>query len=75
VDFEACGSLKKKKVEIEQICKENTAATPGTKAYMGGYQKALAQVVDGLTEEEETEYQILAEEWTKQSPPTEVQQR
>lgn len=63
------------KREVEDICKEETQALPGTQDYIAGYQRALAQVVDGLDETEVAEFQRLAEEWTKKSPPVEFQRK
>jgi hypothetical protein len=64
-----------KKAEIQVLCREQTGSDPGTKDYMAGYQKALAKVVEDLEEEEMAEYQELANEWTKRSPPVEVQRK
>jgi hypothetical protein len=64
-----------KKREIEDICKEETQALPGTQDYLAGYQKALAQVVDGMDETEVAEFQDMANEWTKKSPPVELQRK
>jgi hypothetical protein len=63
------------KREIEDICKEETQALPGTRDYITGYQKALAQVVEGLDETEVAKFQDMANEWTKKSPPIEVQRK
>jgi hypothetical protein len=73
-------SLKKvvghiKKVEIQEICQEDTGCLPGTKGYISGYQKALASVVEELSPTEEAKLQALAEEWTQRSPPVELQRK
>jgi hypothetical protein len=63
------------KARVEDICKENTGALPGTSEYLAGYQKALSEVVEELTEEEESEYKALMDEWTSTSPPLELQRK
>lgn len=64
-----------KKVEIQDICQTETQCLPGTKHYIGGYQKALTTVVEGLSKLEKARLHGLAKEWTKKKPPPEVQQR
>ena len=49
-----------RKKEIEDICKEETQALPGTRNYITGYQRALAQVLDGLDKMEVAKYQDMA---------------
>jgi hypothetical protein len=67
--------IHQKREEIEEICREHTQALPGTREYIGGYQKALAEVVESLDATEVDHFNSMAEEWTKKSPPAEVQQR
>ena len=64
-----------KKAEIQELCKEETGANPGTKRYLSGYQKVLATVMEGLRPEEVTEFKEMAREWSKKSPPQEVQRK
>jgi hypothetical protein len=64
-----------RKADIQDVCRELTDSNPGTKKYIGGYQKALSKVVNELTEEEQEEYRAMAKEWTKRSPPVEVQRK
>jgi len=64
-----------RKAEVEEICRRITDSAPGTTKYLGGYQKALSEVLEGLTEEEEAEYRAMAKTWTKKSPPLEIQRR
>ena len=64
-----------KKPEIEKACKELTNANLGTKAYIAGYQTAVAKVVRDLPEDEEIRYTQMAKEWNKSSPPVEVQRK
>jgi hypothetical protein len=63
-----------KKAEIQAACQELTNADPGTKQYIGGYQRALSKVVSDLTEERD-EYAAMAIEWTNRSLPVEVQRK
>jgi len=67
--------IHERREEIEEICREHTQALPGTREYIGGYQKALAEVVESLDATEVDHFNSMAEEWTKKSPPAEVQQR
>jgi hypothetical protein len=64
-----------KRSEIQDVCEKATKSKPGQSKYLAGYQKALAEVVSGLSEEEESEYRALAVEWTKKSPPQELQRK
>jgi hypothetical protein len=64
-----------KKAEIQKLCKEETSANPGTKGYLSGYQKALAKVMEDLSPEEVSGFKEIAREWSKKSPPTEVQRK
>jgi hypothetical protein len=52
-----------------------TNANSGTKAYIAGYQTAVAKVVRDLPEDEEIRYTQMAKEWNKSSPPVEVQRK
>jgi hypothetical protein len=63
------------KARIEEVCKEQTGSNPGTRNYLGGYQKALTDVVDNLSEEEVSGYRKMAREWTMKSPPEHVQRK
>ena len=38
-----------KRPQIQEICKDETEAEPGTQGYMGGYQQALATVMKDLS--------------------------
>jgi hypothetical protein len=64
-----------KKAEVEEICREETQALPGTQEYIAGYQKALAKVVEDLDEEELSEFQDMVKEWNENKPPPEMQQK
>lgn len=64
-----------KEDEVRDRCKDETGANPGTRLYIGGYQKALGKVTEDLTEGEVEEFSKLASEWSKKSPPIEVQRR
>jgi hypothetical protein len=64
-----------KKGEIQDICQTETDSIPGKQLYIVGYQKALATVVERLSPTEEAEFRDLAKEWTKKSPPVELQQK
>ena len=64
-----------RKAEVEEVCRRITDSAPGTTKYLGGYQKALSEVLEGLTKEEEAEYRAMAKTWTKKSPPLEIQRR
>jgi hypothetical protein len=63
------------KPEVEETCKDMTAASPGTQEYIAGYQTALKQVVDELSAEDRQTYAAMAVEWSNQSPPVDVQRR
>jgi hypothetical protein len=64
-----------KRPQIQEICKDETEAEPGTQGYMGGYQQALATVMKDLSQEEVEEYKKMAVEWSNKSPPKEVQRK
>ncbi len=64
-----------KKAEVKELCQKQTGASPGQPEYLAGYQTALKEIEDGLSEVEKEEYERLAKEWTGQSPPEEVQRR
>jgi cation transport regulator ChaC len=64
-----------RKAEVQDLCKEQTGSNPGTKDYLAGYQKALAQVMEDMAPEDVEEYLKLATEWNKKSPPAELQRK
>ena len=51
-----------KKADIQDICQTETQCLPGTKHYIGSYQKAVTMVVEGLSKLEEARLQGLAKE-------------
>src|ERR1700733_7004057 len=63
------------KTQVEELCKDKTGASPGTKEYIAGYQTALKEGVDDLSAEDRQRYEAMAEDWTNRSPPIEVQRR
>jgi hypothetical protein len=46
---------------------------PGSNEYLGVYAKAVNQVIKGLSKQERKKYEALAEEWTRESLPKEIQ--
>jgi hypothetical protein len=63
------------KAEVDETCRDQTDAPPGAQEYIAGYQTALKQVVDGLSAADKEEYLQMAQQWTDQSPPAEVQRK
>jgi hypothetical protein len=63
------------KAEVDEICREQTGAMSGAQAYIAGYQKALKEVIEGLSAQDKELYQQMAQQWTDQSPPAEVQRK
>jgi hypothetical protein len=61
--------------EIEQLCRKHSQAVPGEKSYLKSYQKVLKTYTEGLPEDQQTQYQETANEWSDRSPPPEIQQR
>jgi len=64
-----------KEDEVQDRCKDETVPIPGTRLYHRRLPKALGKVTEDLTEGEVEEFSKLASEWSKKSPPIEVQRR
>ena len=63
------------KREIEELCRTASGHVPGSKGYFKKYQKVLSKYVATLTEDDRTQYEAMAKEWTERSPPATVQQK
>ena len=63
----------KKKEDIAAAALELSGGAPGSKLFMGVYQKAVDQVWKGLSKEEQEEMKQTAEEWNNRAPPADVQ--
>jgi hypothetical protein len=61
--------------QVEELCKKHSQAMPGEKAYLKSYQKVLGQYTEGLPEDQQAQYQVMANEWSDRCPPQEVQQK
>ena len=61
--------------EIEQLCRTHSQAAPGEKLYLKSYQTVLKTFTESLSEDQQTQYQETADEWSNWSPSQEVQQR
>jgi hypothetical protein len=67
------GALHQKEIEI--LCRDHSQAVPGDKAYLKSYQKVLKRYAEGLSDDQKTKYQNIANEWSDRSPPRDIQQR
>src|ERR1700716_760157 len=45
----------------------------GDQTYPGKFQKVLTKLMDGLSEQERSEYEKVREEWQEKGPPMDVQ--
>jgi hypothetical protein len=61
--------------EVEQLCRAHSQSVPGEKAYLKSYQHVLKTYAESLPVDQQTQYQEMADVWSDQSPPQEVQQR
>jgi hypothetical protein len=61
--------------EVEKLCRTRSQAVPGERAYSKSYQKVLKTYTESLSADQQMQYQEMADEWSDQSPPQEVQQR
>jgi hypothetical protein len=61
---------------IDQMVREKDPdAESGDQTYPGKFQKALTDYMDGLMEEERSEYEKVREEWQEKGPPMDVRLR
>lgn len=61
---------------IDQMVREKDPdAQSGDQTYPGKFQKVLTNFMDGLTEQERSEYEKVQEEWQEKGPPMDVQLR
>lgn len=61
--------------EVEELCRNSSNAVPGEKEYLKSYQKVLKSYTEGLSDDQQAKYKEMANEWSDQSPPLEVQQK
>lgn len=67
------GALHQK--EVERLCREDSQAVPGEKAYLKSYQNVLKKYAEALSDDQQARYQKMANEWSDRSPPHEIQER
>jgi hypothetical protein len=61
---------------IDQMVREKDPdAQSGDQTYPGKFQKVLTKLMDGLSEQERSEYEKVREEWQEKGPPMDVQLR
>lgn len=62
------------KNEIDKVIKKDPRyGGEDHKKWLSLYQSAVTQVVNDLMQEEKEEFEDMAEEWSSQQPPREVQ--
>ena len=59
----------------QMVTEQDPEAERDEKSYPGKFQKALTSYIDGLTEEERSEYEKVREEWQEKGPPKDFQLR
>lgn len=59
--------------QIHALVAENTNESPGETDWLSHYPAALARLIKGLSEEELANAQNIADEWTNEGAPREVQ--
>ena len=61
--------------DVERLCRTQSQAAPGEAAYLKNYQNVLKTYAENLPDDQQKRYQEMANMWSDQSPPQEVQQK
>ena len=59
--------------EIEKAV--NSSGKTNPREHIAEWSKALTEKINSFTDEEKARYAVIAEQWTKDGPPTEVKRR
>jgi len=50
-------------------------ALPGSRGFLSKYQQGLKFLLDNLSASEKVEYKTMADQWTNEPPPAEIQSK